>query len=242
MQYARRRASPAGRLFGCIHRGHRLHADSVCGRTAKCNPRCGVLFCRVGNPTFQYAEDTSRWRSWQHEYRYGGFYIFPPHGVIEDVDALRLRYDPLSARACQAHVSLSEPVPRALEQSDVDELRELLAAVEPFMITYDQVHATLPYAGVVYRIRPVEDFQRLRDLVHTASAFGGSSFPRASIPPHMTIAEFISAERSVEVEAELRGQIREGEWMCEDIEYAIPDNKMTFHRVFRLPLGRYAPA
>src|SRR5438874_13815025 len=35
-----------------------------------------------------YADPTS-WEEWQREYRYGALCVFPPPGVIEQVDALR---------------------------------------------------------------------------------------------------------------------------------------------------------
>jgi len=53
--------------------------------------------------------DTSGWEDWQLEYRYGGIYLFPSEGIIEDVDRLREHHDPASHEICQAHVSLSEP-------------------------------------------------------------------------------------------------------------------------------------
>ena len=37
--------------------------------------------------TAEYAKGTSGWEEWQLEYRFGAFYIFPPTGVIEPVDA-----------------------------------------------------------------------------------------------------------------------------------------------------------
>lgn len=61
-------------------------------------------------------QDTSGWDDWQLEYRFGGFYIFPPIGVIEDVDALRAAHDPTSHLICQAHISLSDPLPQPLTE------------------------------------------------------------------------------------------------------------------------------
>lgn len=188
-------------------------------------------------PPFLYAEHTSGWKEWQLEYRYGGFYIFPPAGIIEDVDALRRRHDPRSHLGCQAHVSLSEPLPRGLDEVDLCEIGELLRTVAPIMLTYDDVHATVPYPGVVYRIKPVEAFMQLRGVLHCASVFRTSPLTRIAAAPHMTIAEFVSVEGSVELAEELRGRVREGQWLCREIEYAIPDEKMRFRRVLTLPLG-----
>ena len=57
------------------------------------------------------------------EYRYGALYIFPPNGVIQPVDELRKKYDPRSASYCQAHISLSKPLPKPLSESQISELK-----------------------------------------------------------------------------------------------------------------------
>jgi 2'-5' RNA ligase len=185
----------------------------------------------------RYAQDTSAWEDWQHEYRYGALYLFPPSGVIEKVDDLRRTHDPMSYATCQAHVSLSEPVPRVLDRDDLNELREVVSGLEPFTITYGDVHATVPYPGVVYSIEPTSNFMALRSAVHSASLFHDSPLSRRSVPPHMTIAEFITVQRSIELARELAGSAPTGEWLCEEIEYAIPDERMHFQRVLRLALG-----
>jgi 2'-5' RNA ligase superfamily len=185
----------------------------------------------------RYAQDTSAWEDWQLEYRYGAFYLFPPSGVIERVDDLRKTYDPASAAVCQAHVSLSEPIPRPLEEGDLRELLVALSRVEPFTMTYREVHATPPYPGVVYTIGPASNFMALRSAVHSTSLFESSPLRRQELPPHMTIAEFITMERSVELAAQLMGNVPTGEWACRQIEYAVPDETMHFQRVLSLPLG-----
>ena len=53
----------------------------------------------------------------------------------------------------------------------------------------------------------------------------------------MTIAEFITMQRSIELAQELTGKAPTGEWVCDEIEYAVPDDRMHFQRVLRLTLG-----
>jgi hypothetical protein len=191
----------------------------------------------MGAVPIRYPQDTSGWQDWQLEYRYGGFYIFPPTGIMEVVDELRRRHDPRSYRACQAHVSLSEPLPRPLTTEDLAELSARLSGVAPFTIAYGNVHTTLPYPGVVYGIEPMDEFMSLRDAIHGTCLFEDSSLSRKDVPPHMTIAEFISVEESIALEEILRGQVDAGEWLCAEIEYAVPDEGLRFQRVLTLPLG-----
>jgi 2'-5' RNA ligase len=147
---------------------------------------------------FAYA-DPSSWEEWQRDYRYGAFYIFPPPGVIEAVDLLRSTHDPASAAICQAHISLSEPLKRPLTGADLEELRARLAAIEPFEIRYGPLRTVPPYPGVIYAITPEERIAKLRSAIHAAFIFGGIPVGRSQIAPHMTIAEFITVERTAEL-------------------------------------------
>ena len=185
----------------------------------------------------QYPDETSGWEKWQLEYRYGGFYLFPPSGIIEVVDELRRTYDPPSYAICQAHVTLTEPLPRALTNEDLAELSAVLADLDPFTVTYGDVHATVPHPGVVYRIEPAATIVALRQAIHATSLFADAPLSHEHVPPHMTIAEFITLDESIVLAASLAGQVEEGEWPCHAIDYAVPDNDMRFHRALSLLLG-----
>jgi hypothetical protein len=56
----------------------------------------------------------------------------------------------------------------------------------------------------------------------------------------MTIAEFITLERTATLQRELAGRIREGMFTCNAIEYAVPNRQFYFERVLTLPLA-YKP-
>jgi 2'-5' RNA ligase len=186
---------------------------------------------------FNYAADTTRWEEWQEEYRYGAFYIFPPSGVIEAIDALRRQYDPLSAAICQAHISLTEPLADPLTATQITELRSALSALPAFELTYGPLRSFPPYPGVVYAIQPEADLQRLRSRLHSTSPFAGSALKRRDIATHMTIAEFITVERTAELLKTLQGRVPEGAFRCSAIEYAVPNDAFHFERVLTLPLG-----
>jgi len=184
-----------------------------------------------------YVTDTSRWERWKREYVFGAFYIFPPDDVIGQIDALREIHDPTSASICQAHVSLSEPVPRPLNAQDQQELRRILRKVDPFVVRYGPVRTFPPYPGVALAISPEDPFQALRSAIHEASAFDGVALRRESIAPHMTIAEFISLDRTKELVGQLGSAAPVGEFTCDRVEYAVPDADFRFRRLLALPLG-----
>jgi 2'-5' RNA ligase len=183
-----------------------------------------------------YVTDTGRWDGWMREYLYGALYIFPPDEAIGPIDALRNTYDPRSAATCQAHVSLSEPLPGPLTAEEEMELAAIVGKVDPFVLRYGPVRSFPPYPGVAYSITPEEPFRALRSAIHEASAFDGVALRREKIAPHMTIAEFISVDRTNELVDELGATAPTGEFTCDRVEYAVPDADFVFRRVLALPL------
>jgi hypothetical protein len=184
---------------------------------------------------FTYVTDTSTWEPWQQEYRYGLILIMPPPDVMAIMDSLRCKFDPRSAAICQGHVSLSEPLPRPLTPELLDEVRAILAKVEPFEITYGPLRTFPPYPGVTYRIEPEDRFFALREALHGASVFEGSPFKRKDRAPHMTIAEFLpDIEASERLREELQGNVPEGTFLCDRLEYIVPDEGFRLQRVLEL--------
>jgi len=53
----------------------------------------------------------------------------------------------------------------------------------------------------------------------------------------MTIAEFISLDRTTELVDELGLTAPIGEFICDRVEYAVPDGDFRFRRLLALPLG-----
>ena len=121
----------------------------------------------------RYATNTERWEEWMLEYRFGAFYIFPPDGIIESIDALRRKYDPKSAEYCQAHISLSEPLQQPLSEIQIQEMQAALGAMTTFDLHYGPLRSFPPYPGVVYSIQPEDKFQQVRAVIHATYPFTG---------------------------------------------------------------------
>lgn len=189
------------------------------------------------NSEFAYATHTNQWEEWQHDYKFGALYIFPPVGIIEEIDALRKKYDPKSASYCQAHISLSEALPGPLTGEQIEELKHVLAQTDPFTMTYGPLKSAPPHPGVFYAMSPEDLFKKLRSAIHETSIFKDVQFKRAHIPPHMTIAEFITMEQTNKLLKELNGKVKEGTFVCNEIEYAIPNSDFYFERKAVFSLG-----
>jgi 2'-5' RNA ligase len=186
----------------------------------------------------KYATKTEHWAPWWFEYHYGAFYIFPPPGVIEPVDALRAKYDPTSAKHCQAHISLSEPLSGPLTNEQLAELQQALSLMQPFLIKYGPLRSFPPYPGVCYTTTPEKPFFDLRHAIHSTSLFATSPLTRKDRAPHMTIAEFITNERTDELLKALQGKVPEGTFTCGSIVYAVPNDDFYFEQVLTIPLAK----
>lgn len=178
------------------------------------------------------------WEPWQEEYAFGAFYIFPPEDLAAKADALRRIHDPVSAEICQAHISLTEPLRSALDERQGGEIRNRLTTLKPFTIGYGPIRGFAPHPGIALAIRPEEEVRALRDAIHSTSAFKEVTFKRAEVPPHMTIAEFITLERSAELLHELAEVIPSGSFECDEVVLATPDGDFRFHEAARFKIGR----
>jgi 2'-5' RNA ligase len=186
---------------------------------------------------FKYA-DTASWEDWMKEYRYGAMYIIPPAEIMEQVNQLRQHYDPKSHSISPAHISLSEAFQSPMTEEQFEELQATLDEIKPFEIEYGPLKSFPPHPGVVYAISPEDKFMQLRSKVHSTSMFEGVPLNHAHIPPHMTVAEFITLERTEELLRELQGEVPEGKFLCDAIEYYVPNKDFYFEKVLTMSLGK----
>jgi hypothetical protein len=185
----------------------------------------------------EYAKDKGAWTEWQHDYEFGAFYVFPPPEILAMVDKLRSQYDSTSAGYCCGHISLSRPLGAPLTGNQLDEIHKVAASVSSFRVEYGPLITYPPHPGVCFDVRPDERFQELRGKLHATSAFAGLTYSRDSIPAHMTIAEFgYTWEQSEALRKSLDGKVPKGEFLCDAIEYAVPNENFYFERKLKVPL------
>lgn len=188
-------------------------------------------------PITEYVADVSSWKPWQQEYRFGVILIVPPEPVLLQVNALRERYASSQSSECDAHISLSVPVPRALSTTHWHELEAIAAGIEPFSIRYGPVMNYLPHPGVCLAIEPQAALDKLRIAVESASCFADAKPRRYPFSAHMTIAEMISVEQTHEIMDALMSEAPQGTFPCEDLCYLVPDADFRFVERGRLAMG-----
>jgi hypothetical protein len=184
-----------------------------------------------------YTEDVSKWEDWQRDYRLGIILILPPSEVSQQIDPLREKYDPRSFAYCPTHISVSDPLRREMTPDLEDEIRDILKKISPFLLHYDKPNASSEHTGVACSITPQEPIDDLKQALHVASAFAGKVYGRRRIPVHMTIAEFISIEDSLTLSAQLRDSALSGSFLCDRLEFMVPDENFHFHRKGAFLLG-----
>lgn len=186
----------------------------------------------------QYVADTAHWEPWQCDYRLGLILIMPPDEVAAPVNALRAKYDPATYAICPAHITLSDPIGLEMTPEYDAEISNILSIVEPFMLHFDTPYASRERAGVAYPIYPIEPIDALRATLHQASVFTRKPYWTRTIPPHMTLAEFVSIEESWHIMDEITETAPSGSFLCDRLEFIVPDSNMHFHRVKSYALGK----
>ena len=184
-----------------------------------------------------YTTDTSKWEDWQRDYRLGLILIMPPEEVARQIDPLRAKYDSYAFAICPTHISVSDPLQREMTPDVEGEIRRILSSIQPFTLYFDELYASPDYSGVIYPIRPKEPIDALKAALHTASAFSGMAYSRRDIPPHMTIAEFISIEDGLILRDQLKDSVPQGSFVCDRLVFIVPDVDFHFQRMLTFFLG-----
>ena len=187
-------------------------------------------------PVTIYVTPPPSWEPWYHDYRYGAFYLFPPEPLRGQVNVLRARYDPTSQAICDAHISLTVPVPRPLTDADAAEITAALRAVPAFDVAWGPPWQYPAIPGVVLRIEPAPVIARLVAMLEGCACFAGAAPRRYPFSPHMTIAEFVTLERTAAILAELAGAGLAGTFRCTSVAYAVPDADFHFTERVEWPL------
>ncbi len=186
----------------------------------------------------QYVTDTTGWKKWQCDYRLGLILIMPPDEVGRPVNELRAKYDPPTYASCPAHITLSDPLGLEMTPERDAEITRILASVQPFTLYFDEPHASRERGGVAYPIRPREPIDALRATLHQASVFTRPPYWTRTIAPHMTIAEFVSIEESWRIMDEIKGIAPCGSFVCDQLQFIVPDINMQFRKVKSYRLGK----
>ena len=185
----------------------------------------------------EYVIPPKNWEKWKTEYRFGAFYIFPPEPIRTKINQFRKKYDPQYQPYCDAHISLTIPLPCAIDSKDIKEFINILAEFKKFIITYEQPSAYPGISGVVLRVFPEEKIKEIVKMLELSSPFRDAIPRKWPFSPHITIAEFVSKERTEQILDELSANNISGSFDCEEISYAVPDVNFCFTERFKFKLS-----
>ncbi|HEY0073050.1 MAG TPA: 2'-5' RNA ligase family protein [Abditibacteriaceae bacterium] len=184
-----------------------------------------------------YVENIDDWKSWQQEYRYGVFLIFPPDPPLSQVNALRQKYAWSQSSECDAHISLTIPLPQPLTHDHWQELQSIACRIAAFPISYGPLKNYLPHPGVCLAIEPQDKLDALRADLETALCFSRAIPRRFPFSAHMTIAEMITVEQTKVFMLDLADTAPKGTFSCTHVSYAVPDANFSFTERGRLQLA-----
>jgi hypothetical protein len=185
-----------------------------------------------------HAKSMADWLDRQKSYRFGTILILPPAAVCQAIDPLRARYDPMSQAAIGAHISLTVPLPRALTDRHWGQLLQVASRFPALEIRYGPVIPFLPNPGAALHIEPQPDLDGLRLALEACDLFQGAAPRIHPFWAHMTIAEFIDADRSRTMIGEIGADSSlTGSFTCEHLSYVVPNEGFRFHEHGNLALS-----
>lgn len=184
-----------------------------------------------------YVADVGAWGGWKQGYQFGVLLIMAPDPPLGAVNALRTRYAWSQSSECDAHISLTVPLPRPLTDADRAQLGAIAATIEPFLVHYGPLMNYLPAApGVCLQIEPQDKLAGLLEALEAAPCFAGAQPRRYPFSAHMTIAELISVELTEKLMVELNDEAPRGSFLCTHVCYAVPNADFRFTERVRLRL------
>lgn len=86
----------------------------------------------------------------------------------------------------------------------------------------------LPHPGVCLAIEPQAELNKLRIALEGSTIFEEAQKRRFPFSAHMTIAEFITVEQTIELMIELKDVAPRGDFICTCVSYAVPDANCRF--------------
>lgn len=178
------------------------------------------------------------WEDWQEPYRFGTIVIWPPDEVRQIVNRQREKYDPVSHAFCEAHVSITQPLGRWLDNDEWHHVSNLLRRHESFEVRFGPVNSFLPYPCIWYEIQPREKILEIRSALHQTGFFNLTMKHLQTFIPHMTITEGFSGPP---VDQGLLDQIAAegttGSFLCESLSFIVPNQEFRFEPASTLPLS-----
>ena len=186
----------------------------------------------------QYAKQMAGWKKWMKEYQYGIVLILPPEPHRSIVNAARDLYAWSQSSECDAHISLSVQVPGPVDPIDLRQLEDQLATFEPFVLKYGPIIVGGDGRGIVLDVAPQEKLEQLLPIVEGSRMFDGAIERKWPFKGHLTIAEMLTDEQSLQVRKELEGLSLSGEFLVDHLSYMVPDENFAFTERVKIPIGR----
>lgn len=182
------------------------------------------------------AEDA--WPDWQRVYSHGTLVIWPPDPVRHVVNELRRNYDPVSQDACDAHVTLTQPLVRQPTEDEWRRLRTIVDRFHRFRCDYGPVRSFLPAPVVWLEVQPSARILEIRRALHDTGLFNLELPHTEDFVPHLTVTEGRSGpEVNEELRVEIAAAAPRGSFTCADVAYIRPDEAFRFSVATRLALG-----
>lgn len=129
------------------------------------------------------------WKRWMHNFRFGTLAFLPTGDLRTTADQLRAQYDPVSARICAAHVTITQPLSQAPDASQVSMIENVVSGFARFAARIGPA-TTSPNQRLVWLdVNPKEQVLAIRNRLHETGLFRTDLPFTTGFIPHLTISE-----------------------------------------------------
>lgn len=178
-----------------------------------------------------------QWHDWMKDFRFGTLVYLPEGNLRSAVDRLREQYDPVSAKACAAHITLTQPFAKAPSLDDREKLQQLISA---FVRTEAQAGpaVTSPNQKLLWLdVSPKKDILALRGRLHETGLFRTDLPLTKGFIPHMTISEQQRDPQEVNVILkDLNSRLSPWSFCFDQVSWIIPNESFVFEEFKKFPL------
>jgi 2'-5' RNA ligase len=169
------------------------------------------------------------------DFRFGTLVFLPSGDLRQTGDLLRERFDPVSAKTCAAHITLTQPF-RATPNEE--RLAALIAGFKRFEATAGPFVSSPNQKLLWLDIQPAPNILALRDRLHETEMFRTDLPLTRGFIPHLTLSEEPREPAQVaQILTELNSKYPPWKFQFDTVSWIVPEGNFVFREVGRFELG-----
>ena len=164
------------------------------------------------------------------DFRFGTLVLLPTGDLRQISDRLRQKFDPISARTCAAHITITQPFTVTPTKQDIQKVQGLIVSFSRIKTQIGPA-TTSPNKRLIWLdVNPKNSVLRLRDELHETGLFRTDRPFTKGFIPHLTISENQrDPEEVVSILDDLNSKYKPRHILFDAVAWIIADDDFVFH-------------